>query len=770
MKECALCSRCLDDGDAACPEDGCATAREGLPGPRVIDGTYELERRLGEGGMGVVFRARHATIGRSFAVKLIRGTSALAPQFLSRFRTEAVALGRLKHPGIVDVTDFGVDPRAGGVPYLVMELLDGVSLDVYCDRVGRLPVAEALQVLDGMAEAVDFAHAQGVLHRDLKPSNVLLATNGAGGWRVKLLDFGLALLDPEALGPGPADGAPPSPPAIPLRGPASSVPAPTPQAAEHETVTVARKDAGVEDSSAETGLLGTQLATGFVGSSTRPGDLVGTPVFMAPERFRGALATRASDIYALGVIAFQLLTGRTPFSGSLGAVARGHLEEDPPRPSSLRHDLPTGVDAALLGALAKRPDQRPSTARGFVEALQQAARAEELRSWRRRQTPRRLAAGLALGLLAAALLSPASALRPIADLERAAIDARFASARPRPLDPRILVVLLDEASLARERRALGDMADVVAEALQRAFAAGARVVAVDLLLPASWGRSGPFVQLVVGHADRLVLAAHATADGVVGPEALSGLATAALGDAAAGGMFGLVNLEEDADGVVRRGRLRFATRDGGAVESWAAAAVRAFGDDPRAERAGDAVGPRPAAAHTFVLDFTAVQATSAVVGWSELDERLARDPSLVRGKLIVLGAQLAATGDDALRVPRGPGSPATLPGAMIQARAIDTILAGFPIREPWGPIPPLALALVVAATAVGLLVTGSLGWSLVGATAVAGLHVLLAWVAFRYGGHLVPIAAPLALFVLGLAMTVALRRWAFPPAPSGGSR
>ena len=190
MRECPTCSVCYDDAEELCPHDGAALTPT-LDGTLLVDGKYRLEKRLSQGGMGVVYLARHLDLQRLFALKLIRSTGGWKAPQLARFRLEAETLGRLKHPGIVDVTDFGVDPRAGGLPYLVMERLEGTTLLERCRSRGRLSLDEALPILAAVGRAVDFAHDQDVLHRDLKPDNVFLSGNG-DGLVVKLLDFGLA--------------------------------------------------------------------------------------------------------------------------------------------------------------------------------------------------------------------------------------------------------------------------------------------------------------------------------------------------------------------------------------------------------------------------------------------------------------------------------------------------------------------------------------------------------------------------------------------------
>jgi serine/threonine protein kinase/CHASE2 domain-containing sensor protein len=746
VKECVVCGRCLDDAAEACPADG-AVPQAGLPGGLLLDGKYRLEQRLGAGGMGVVFRARHLGLGRDVAVKLIRSASAPGPAYLARFRTEAAALGRLEHPGIVNVSDFGVDPREQGTPYLVMEFLEGLSLEEHCRTVGPLPLEAALPLLEAMAEAVDFAHSRGVLHRDLKPANVLLVPDGTGTLQVKLMDFGLARLGESSRGT----------PSLPSSDPARLA---RREREAARTLTVASSAGGEDSTLGLDDLLGTPLEAPLASGTTRPGQLLGTPAFMAPERFSTGESSPAADVYALGVTAFFLLTGRTPFHGSLSAVARGHLSESPPPPSQLRAGIPEEVDRVLLRALAKDPSRRPPSARAFVGDLRSVVAAEALRHWRGREVPRRLAAGLGIGILLTALSPLVGALSPVAGLERRAIDVRFGLAPPRALDPRLLIVTLDDASLAGETRGLPEMGGSVATGLERAFGAGAKAVAIDLLAPASWSRSGEFVRFVTVHRKRLTLAAHATPEGTVGPEAVQGLATTALGEEAAG-LFGLVNLKEDEDGVVRRARVSFPTQDGGRLESFAGAAVRSL----TGQRPPDPPSPPSwlglAAEGTFHLDLSASPTARSIVSWQDLPGLLDGHPDALAGKLVLLGARLAGSGDDALRVPVGSG---TAPGVVIQALAMDTILSGFPVREPRGPLVAGAVAVSVGMVAFAALFGASRVPPLAGTAAVVAAYLGTAVLAFRTGRWLVPVVTPVVLWLAGAALAMGLRA-ALPPRP-----
>jgi serine/threonine protein kinase len=484
-----------------------------------VGGKYRLEERLGEGALGVVHRAVHLGLEKAFALKLLKTSGAPTDAALARFHREALALGRLQHPHIVEVTDSGID-EPSGAPYLVMELLDGVPLSDLCRDQGPLPLARALPLLAQIADAVDAAHGAGVLHRDLKPGNILVDTADAERPRVKVLDFGLAEL---LAAPG---------------------------------------DGGVS----------AHLDAQDLPGLTSTGALHGTPLYAAPEVIRHGEASPASDVYSFGVIAYELLGGHPPFRGSMSEVLAGHLgAEPPPLP------LPPPVWRALRQALDKDPARRPRTAgevvRGLREANLEAARA----SWKATEAPRRLrlAALLAASLAALGLLLP---WPPVPPVERWIGDLRVRTSPPRRPDPRILLVTLDEASLDSNPRPLAARADEIGRTLSRMLEAGARGVALDLLPPAQWSASPGFSDLLLRHANRLTLAAFSDPEGnVVGTECVDGLTAAALGPRRLAGMFGFVNLDEDQDGVVRQGRLWFRDRAGSERPSWAAQAARGLG-------------------------------------------------------------------------------------------------------------------------------------------------------------------------------------------------
>jgi len=315
----------------------------------VVDGKYRVEHLLGRGGMGAVFRAVHLGTDRTVALKVIVPDLADRPGFLARFEREARACGRLRHPNIVDVTDFGYAEADGRrMAYLVMEYLDGCSLaDVLRDD-AQLPVAWVADVLEQAGSALEEAHRAGILHRDLKPDNIWLEPNRRGGYTVKVLDFGLAKLGgageagDEASGDRAAIGAMPGP------------------AFDPDGATMARPSGAVTAPDAS--------------DATALGAIVGTPAYMSPEQCRGQALSARSDVYSLGVIAYRLLGGRLPFRGRPEELLEAHIAGTPPHLLELRPALPKDAGEIVMRALSKSPEARPPSAGAFASMF--AARAQ----------------------------------------------------------------------------------------------------------------------------------------------------------------------------------------------------------------------------------------------------------------------------------------------------------------------------------------------------------------------------------------------------------
>lgn len=367
----------------------------------VLDDKYRLEHLLGQGGMGAVFLATHLGTERYVALKLISPQFMRNNEFVERFKREARAAGRLRHPNVVDVTDFGfATVKAGKVAYLVMEYLDGCTLGDVLAEEKRLPLEWVADILDQVCSAVHEAHQLGIIHRDLKPDNIWLEPNRLGGYRVKVLDFGIAKVR-EAAAPLPEDdpGATiiDDPPASGTNAHLESDTLLRPGGDELLTLGFKarsdgegvgtllqnpRTDPFVQHPDEEDGTLlfehGTHsagrhtahIATSAQGSAlTRVGAIMGTPLYMSPEQCGGGSVNTRSDIYSLGVIAYQMLAGEPPFEGNTSTVMRAHREQSPSDLHKRDKKIPKRVAAVVMSALSKNPDERPPTAFAFGSNL-----------------------------------------------------------------------------------------------------------------------------------------------------------------------------------------------------------------------------------------------------------------------------------------------------------------------------------------------------------------------------------------------------------------
>ncbi|MEO5616881.1 MAG: serine/threonine-protein kinase, partial [Candidatus Eisenbacteria bacterium] len=264
-------------------------------------GSYEIVAPLGAGGMGEVYRARDTRLGRDVALKVLPADAAAHPDRLARFELEARTVARLNHPNIVMLHSI---EHEGGVRFLTMELVEGRSLHLHREP-GGLPVARVVEFGIAIADALAAAHEQGVVHRDLKPANVMVTREG----RVKVLDFGLAKLV-------------------------------HPDSSEDLSQAVTRE-----------------------ASLSLAGQIVGTAAYMAPEQIRGEAVDPRTDLFALGIVLYELSTGQRPFAGSTAADLSSAILRDPPEPLSLvRADLPAELERIVSRCLEKNPRERAQTA------------------------------------------------------------------------------------------------------------------------------------------------------------------------------------------------------------------------------------------------------------------------------------------------------------------------------------------------------------------------------------------------------------------------
>jgi serine/threonine protein kinase/predicted ATPase len=280
------------------------TVNEELTG-RIIDRKYKLVSQLGEGGMAVVYLAQRMRIGDDVAVKVLRSEIMLDLVSQARFEREAQAAARIKHPNIVTIHDFGTTDD--GLTYLVMELLNGPTLESELQARGTLPVDRAINILLPVCNAISAAHQEGIIHRDLKPSNILLHRLKDGMEVIKVVDFGIVKIG---------------------------------QTKER---------------------------------LTQVNNILGTPHYMSPEQCYGRDLDPRSDVYALGVIAYETLTGRLPFDKpTLLEIMEAQVKEPPPPLRRIRPEIPPQLEAVVLRALSKQPDQRPSTATAFAHEMMAA--------------------------------------------------------------------------------------------------------------------------------------------------------------------------------------------------------------------------------------------------------------------------------------------------------------------------------------------------------------------------------------------------------------
>ncbi len=310
MKECQLCKTCFADDVVSCPNDGMPTVHT-IAGAPVLEGKYHLESRLGQGGMGIVYKARHAYLKTTLAIKVILpDLVGNDPQLVTRFRQEALAAAAIRHQNVVSVTDYGVID--GTLPFLVMEFVEGESLHDLLGREKSLSPEKAFELISAVCAGVGAAHHQGIVHRDLKPLNVMICSDKANlSQAVKILDFGLAKI--------------------------------------------------------KSG----ELLGSFIQAQTT--GLMGSPYYMAPEQWADEEPSSRADIYSLGVMLFQMLSGDVPFKGSsIPAIMKKHISDPLPTFASVGIDVSPELERAVLHTLQKDPEKRTASVEVFVDELRQA--------------------------------------------------------------------------------------------------------------------------------------------------------------------------------------------------------------------------------------------------------------------------------------------------------------------------------------------------------------------------------------------------------------
>jgi eukaryotic-like serine/threonine-protein kinase len=309
MKKCPNCFQKWPDAMQHCPKDGAKLA-EMVQGPLIghmLADKYHIIETLGEGASGTVYKAKRAIIGDHVAVKTLRPELVPDPVAMERFRREAQASGRIRHPNAIAIYDFGA---VGRTAYLVMEMLTGRTLREVLRVEGALSIKRTVNIFLQVCGAVQRAHRAGVIHRDLKPENIMLEEFEGWGETVKVIDFGLAKLR-----------------------------------------------------------VGGQLLK----SLTEKGRVAGTPYYMSPEQWQDRQLDDRADVYALGVMLYEALTGKVPFDAtSIIELARLHVQQHPVSPQKMRPALDPSLEKIILKAMAKKREERYQSAMELALELRRA--------------------------------------------------------------------------------------------------------------------------------------------------------------------------------------------------------------------------------------------------------------------------------------------------------------------------------------------------------------------------------------------------------------
>ena len=763
MKECPKCGKCLSDSHEKCPNDE-SSLEVHLKGSAIIDGKYLLERCLGRGGMGAVYKAKHIELQKFFALKLIKHSILEDSSYLARFRTEAKALGKLKHPNIIEVTDYGIDPRDGSIPYLVMEYLEGDTLRNHFNKEGFFVLEKAFPILESTASAIDYAHSCGILHRDLNLKNIFLVQDFSGKPQVKILDFGLARIISEYTQKK-EEKIPPKP--MPQT---QEVPETKEVLQTDETRTLVMDQTGKDDPSMQETILSTLEESENVkddpsmqetilstleesenvkaGQLTQVGTIMGTPGYIAPELFKGHPASPASDIYSFGILIYEILAKQKPYESSMSLK---DIPETLPIPSTVTTTVPRELDEAIVLPIQREPGKRPRKAMDVVRKIQNAFDGYRYRMWRINEVPKRIqiAGILTLAFVLLFLLLPS--LTTFRNIENYLKDLHFQLMPLQPPDERILIVSIDEATLEADPTLLAEKADEMGLLLQQVLDAGARGVAIDFILPERWNKSESFAKLVLRNQGKLILASYIRKDSsIIGMECIGGLIMAGLGSIErAQELFGFLNMQPDTDGYIRHTQLGLLNQDGQSMYSMPARAFQILTDSDI---------PRELALRPLLIDYSIDRSKVQKLSWKDLPSSLNDNPEMFRDKIVLVGGEYEGS-QDFHRVPYRSGlSNEEVSGLTIHALTINTLLRDHIIQNVSGSWVLLPMAVVIIIFSALFLIRRRVFFPIIILLLILTGYILLVYFLFLGEQLLLPVGVPLITLIIVLLPIIFIRR------------
>ncbi len=304
---CPKCAKQLAATVASCPDDDLPMRVVDKLEGQILDGKYKIVEYIGAGGMSTVYKARHIVLDKILALKLLQPHLLGNARFVQRFQREAQAMARMQHPNLLTVHECGF---LEGVPFLLLDFIDGKSLDVLIRERSRLSVGQMITIILQVADGLINAHDNGVVHRDIKPANIMISENVKGRELVKVVDFGLAKM------------------------------------LESEQSIMQQK-------------------------ISREGNSAGSPMYMSPEQCVGDPADARTDIYALGCVMYECLSGSPPLFGDSVLETFNKVMNEKPQPLSPAYDVPRELDDLILKCLEKKPDDRPASVLDFRTSLKQ---------------------------------------------------------------------------------------------------------------------------------------------------------------------------------------------------------------------------------------------------------------------------------------------------------------------------------------------------------------------------------------------------------------